>query len=166
MQVKLKIVEDSSFEIMEAIPLESNNMNKGVGDEKINGPCDSTTNSADQSASFPIAVDLLQNGGKKDSINLDEFEKKQKLIEEQNRLKKQMLAKALAMRCHKVLPFCSSYMFWLRDVWFRKMKTQAEAQKINQIQEELSKLDANLSNDVFILRGHIEIASVELAEAE
>lgn len=46
------------------------------------------------------------------------------------------------------------------------MKTQAEAQKLQQIQEELSKLDANLSNDVGILRGHIEIASVELADAE
>jgi hypothetical protein len=48
----------------------------------------------------------------------------------------------------------------------RKMKTQAEALKIHQIQEELSKLDANLSNDVCILRSHIEIASVELSEAE
>lgn len=46
------------------------------------------------------------------------------------------------------------------------MKTQAEAQKLQQIQEELSKLDANLSNDVCILRSHIEIASVELSEAE
>ena len=46
------------------------------------------------------------------------------------------------------------------------MKTQAEAQKLQQIQEELSKLDASLSNDVGILRSHIEIASVELAEAE
>jgi len=48
----------------------------------------------------------------------------------------------------------------------RKMKTEAEAQKLQQIQEELSRLDASLSNDVAILRGHIEIASVELAEAE
>ena len=48
----------------------------------------------------------------------------------------------------------------------RKMKTQAEAQKLQQIQEELSKLDASLSNDVCILRSHIEVASVELSEAE
>ena len=48
----------------------------------------------------------------------------------------------------------------------RKMKTQAEAQKLQQIQEELSKLDASLSNDVSILRSHIEVASVELSEAE
>lgn len=53
-----------------------------------------------QSPNFTLDVDLLQNGGKKETVNLDEFEKKQKLIEEQNRLKKQMLAKALAMRCH------------------------------------------------------------------
>lgn len=46
------------------------------------------------------------------------------------------------------------------------MKTQAEAQKLGQIQDELSKLDASLSNDVCILRSHIEIASTELSEAE
>lgn len=53
---------------------------------------------ASQSPNFTLDVDLLQNGGKKEIVNLDEFEKKQKLIEEQNRIKKQMLAKALAMR--------------------------------------------------------------------
>ena len=46
------------------------------------------------------------------------------------------------------------------------MKTQAEAKKIGQIQDELSKLDANLSNDVCIIRSHIETASSELSEAE
>lgn len=35
---------------------------------------------------------------KKEPMNLEEFEKKRKVIEEQNRLRKQMLAKALAMR--------------------------------------------------------------------
>ncbi len=43
-------------------------------------------------------VDLTNGLEKKEPINLDVFEKRQKLFEEQNRLKKQMLAKALAMR--------------------------------------------------------------------
>ena len=46
------------------------------------------------------------------------------------------------------------------------MKTQAESQKLQQIQEELSRLDACLSNDVSIIRSQIEFASVELGEAE
>jgi hypothetical protein len=58
------------------------------------------------------------------------------------------------------------FSIYLCNYFYRKMKTQAEALKIHQIQEELSKLDANLSNDVCILRSHIEIASVELSEAE
>ncbi|KZS15156.1 Uncharacterized protein APZ42_019201 [Daphnia magna] len=147
--VKLRILEDrpTSFEIMETVPQENETVFTGeqanletqdVNHQVDESPCSQSPNSA-------LPVDLLQNGGKKNLVNLDEFEKKQKLIEEQNRLKKQMLAKALALR---------------------KMKTQTEALKLQQIQEELSKLDANLSNDVCILRSHIEMASVELAEAE
>ncbi|XP_046652560.1 RAB6-interacting golgin-like isoform X2 [Daphnia pulicaria] len=144
--VKLRISEDkpTSFEIMEAAPLE-NGINDQGSDESQNASDEGHESTCCQPPNSTLSVDLLQNGGKKDPVNLDEFEKKQKLIEEQNRLKKQMLAKALALR---------------------KMKTQAEALKIHQIQEELSKLDANLSNDVCILRSHIEIASVELSEAE
>lgn len=60
-------------------------------------------------------------------------------------------------------------MQWILKMYsffYRKMKTQAEAQKLQQIQEELSKLDASLTNDVCILRSHIEVASAELTEAE
>ena len=39
---------------------------------------------------------------KKEPMNLEEFEKKRKVIEEQNRLRKQMLAKALAMRYNQM----------------------------------------------------------------
>ena len=62
--------------------------------------------------------------------------------------------------------FCCFCKKFLMILFSRKMKTQAEAQKLQQIQEELSKLDASLSNDVCILRSHIEVASVELSEAE
>ena len=99
MHVKLKISEDTtSFEIMETVHLDSNISENQLPSEKSEADSTGVNISPCQSSSFPLSVDLLQNGGKKDPINLDEFEKKQKLIEEQNRLKKQMLAKALAMR--------------------------------------------------------------------
>ncbi|KAI9555761.1 hypothetical protein GHT06_018277 [Daphnia sinensis] len=145
--VKLRILEDkpTSFEIMEAVPQENETVFIGEQANLEKKDVDLDESSCSQSPTSSLPVDLLQNGGKKNIVSLDEFEKKQKLIEEQNRLKKQMLAKALALR---------------------KMKTQSETLKLQKIQEELSKLDANLSNDVCILRSHIEMASVELAEAE
>jgi len=141
--VKLKIGENSSFEILETKPLPAHDANHLEVSSEM---CHSTaiSNNGDPSPAT-LSVDLLQNGEKKESINLDEFEKKQKLIEEQNRLKKEILGKALALR---------------------KKKTEDEAQKLQQITVELTKLDASLSNDVSILRSHIEVASVELTDAK
>jgi len=141
--VKLKIGENSSFEILETKPLPAHDANHLKVSSEM---CHSTaiSNNGDPSPAT-LSVDLLQNGEKKESINLDEFEKKQKLIEEQNRLKKEILGKALALR---------------------KKKTEDEAQKLQQITVELTKLDASLSNDVSILRSHIEVASVELTDAK
>lgn len=82
---------------METTPLENSNLEKQNSDAKVH-VCDSAIDTSTRSAPFPISVDLLQYGENKETINLEEFEKKQKLIEEQNRLKKQMLAKELAMR--------------------------------------------------------------------
>ena len=128
--------------------------------------CHSTaiSNNGDPSPAT-LSVDLLQNGEKKESINLDEFEKKQKLIEEQNRLKKEILGKALALRYTPVIiKLTPSENDWNAN--FRKKKTEDEAQKLQQITVELTKLDASLSNDVSILRSHIEVASVELTDAK
>lgn len=141
--VKLKIGENSSFEILETKPLPVNDVSHLKASSEI---CHSSSISSNQNPNpATLPVDLIQNGDKKEPINLEEFEKKQKLIEEQNRLKKEMLGKALALR---------------------KKKTEDEAQKLHQIQIELSKLDASLNNDVGILRGHIELASAELTDAE
>ena len=71
---------------METIPLDGE-----AGKNK-----DSANHPVDENSSSPKAE--LSNGDKKETINLDEFEKRQKLIEEQNRLKKEMLGKALALR--------------------------------------------------------------------
>jgi hypothetical protein len=147
---------------METVPLDNNSTSKDTDklEQKV------VLLSPHESPSLTLSVDLLQNGEKKEPMNLDEFEKRQKLIEEQNRLKKEMLGKAFALR-YVIRLFSFFFIFMLKiAVFYRKMKTQAEAQKLGQIQDELSKLDASLSNDVCILRSHIEIASSELSEAE
>jgi RAB6-interacting golgin len=48
----------------------------------------------------------------------------------------------------------------------RKKQTSAEASRLQQIQDELQKLDMLLSNDVSILRDQIEVASQEFMEAQ
>ncbi|XP_021919471.1 RAB6-interacting golgin isoform X1 [Zootermopsis nevadensis] len=77
--------------------------------------------------------------------SLDEFRSRQKFMEEQNRQRKELLAKALADR---------------------KKQTNAESRRLQQIQDELQKLDVLLSNDVSILRDQIEVASHEFMEAQ
>ncbi|XP_063239326.1 RAB6-interacting golgin [Bacillus rossius redtenbacheri] len=84
-------------------------------------------------------------GGKGLSCSLDEFRERQRLMEEQNRQRKQLLSQALADR---------------------KKRTKEEARHLQQIQDELQKLDHLLSNDVSILRNHIENASIEFMEAQ
>ncbi|XP_049785615.1 RAB6-interacting golgin [Schistocerca cancellata] len=76
---------------------------------------------------------------------LDEFEMRHKMMEEQNRRRKELLAKALADR---------------------KKQTHEEARRLQQIQDELQKLDMLLSNDVAILRNQIEEVSLEFMEAQ
>lgn len=80
-----------------------------------------------------------------DQDTLLEFQARQKLMEEQNRQRKELLKKALEDRTKK---------------------THAEAQRLNQIEEELKKLDMQLSCDVAILRNQIELASLDFMEAQ
>jgi len=77
--------------------------------------------------------------------NLEEFEKRQKIVQEQNRLRKELLKKALEDRTKK---------------------THEEVRRLGQIEEELKKLDVQLSNDVSILRNQIEVASLDFMEAQ
>ncbi|XP_042869993.1 RAB6-interacting golgin-like isoform X2 [Penaeus japonicus] len=85
------------------------------------------------------------SGGRGEGVTLEMFQKRQKMMEEQNRLRREMLAKAIADRSRR---------------------TQSEAQKLKQIQVELAKLDSLLSTDVSILRDQIEVASLEFSEAQ
>ncbi|XP_045603807.1 RAB6-interacting golgin isoform X2 [Procambarus clarkii] len=77
--------------------------------------------------------------------SLEKFQRLQKMMEEQNKHRRELLVKAIADRSRR---------------------TQSEAQKLKQIQSELAKLDSLLSSDVSILRDQIEVASLEFNEAQ
>lgn len=49
---------------------------------------------------------------------------------------------------------------------FRFERTAAEAKKIAEVKEELSKLDAELAADVAILRREIEAATIQYANTQ
>ncbi|XP_063598925.1 RAB6-interacting golgin-like [Penaeus indicus] len=99
-----------------------------------------------QSESENLIEDKMDDGsGRGEGVTLEMFQKRQKMMEEQNRLRREMLAKAIADRSRR---------------------TQSEAQKLKQIQVELAKLDSLLSTDVSILRDQIEVASLEFSEAQ
>ncbi|GJQ71167.1 hypothetical protein Trydic_g1068 [Trypoxylus dichotomus] len=91
-----------------------------------------------------VGKDNIYNIEKK-PINLDELQTRQKLMEEQNRRRKELLVRALADK---------------------RKRTQEEVEKLNEIQNEFKKLDAVLSNDVKLLRRRIETASIIYMEAE
>jgi len=76
---------------------------------------------------------------------LEAFQEKQKLIEEQNRKRKEMLSKA---------------------IMDRKKKTDSETKKLELVRQELEKIDLMLNTDVQFLRDSIEQASLEFMEAQ
>lgn len=81
----------------------------------------------------------------KKKVSLEDFQKRQKMIEEQNKRRRAMLSKAISDR---------------------KRKTQAETEKLTHIQKELQKLDCLVSSDVAILRNQIEVASLEFNDIQ
>jgi len=76
---------------------------------------------------------------------MDAFQEKQKLIEEQNRKKKEILQKAI------------------ND---RKKQTDTETRKLELVHQELQKIDLMLTSDVQFLRNSIEQASIEYMDAQ
>lgn len=78
-------------------------------------------------------------------ISLKDFEQHRKLIEEQNKQKKQMLYKAIEQHTQK---------------------TAAESRKIEEIRHELSKLESDLAVDVALLRKQIDAACIHFATVE
>ncbi|ALC44973.1 CG33052, partial [Drosophila busckii] len=78
-------------------------------------------------------------------ISLKDFEQHRKLIEEQNKQKKQMLYKAIEQHTQK---------------------TAQECKKIEEIRHELSKLESDLAVDVAMLRKQIDSACIHFATVE
>jgi len=76
---------------------------------------------------------------------LEEFQSKQKLIEEQNRKRRELLAQAIISR---------------------KRQTDQETKKLELVQVELAQIDLMLNNDVKFLRNSIEQVSLEFMEAQ
>uniref|UniRef100_A0A182N209 RAB6-interacting golgin n=1 Tax=Anopheles dirus TaxID=7168 RepID=A0A182N209_9DIPT len=78
-------------------------------------------------------------------MSLKDFEQQRKLMEEQNRQKREILHKAIEQHAQK---------------------TAAEASKIQEIKSELNKLDSELASDVAILRKQIDSASLHFSNVE
>ncbi|KAM4738867.1 RAB6-interacting golgin isoform 1-T2 [Anableps anableps] len=80
----------------------------------------------------------------REKSRLEQLQQEQKVIEEQNKLKKALLAKTIAEK---------------------SKQTRAEAVKLKRIQKELQALDDMVSHDIGILRGRIEQASWDYSAA-
>ncbi|KAH8319372.1 hypothetical protein KR067_005547 [Drosophila pandora] len=78
-------------------------------------------------------------------ISLKDFEQHRKMIEEQNKQKKQMLYQAIEQHTQK---------------------TAAESRKIEEIRHELSKLESDLAVDVALLRKQIDNACIHFSTVE
>lgn len=78
-------------------------------------------------------------------VSLKDFESHRKMIEEQNKQKKDLLQKAIEAH---------------------SQKTAAETKKIEEIRIELSKLDNELATDVALLRKQIDSACIHYASIE
>lgn len=78
-------------------------------------------------------------------MSLKDFEQQRKLMQEQNRQKRDMLQKVIEQHAQK---------------------TAAEANKLQEIKTELGKLDSELATDVAILRKQIDAASLHFSNVE
>ncbi|XP_017072177.1 RAB6-interacting golgin [Drosophila eugracilis] len=78
-------------------------------------------------------------------ISLKDFEQHRRMIEEQNKQKKQMLYQAIEQHTQK---------------------TAAESRKIEEIRHELSKLESDLAVDVALLRKQIDNACIHFSNVE
>lgn len=125
--VKLKISDDGKCQVLE----------KTIKTEN--------TNQSPQEIPNDDNGNISSESSKNENVSkLDAFQEKQKLIEEQNRKKKEML---------------------LQTINDRKKKTDSEAKKLDLVNQELQKIDLMLTSDVKYLRNSIEQASIDYTDA-
>ncbi|CAB3259620.1 unnamed protein product [Arctia plantaginis] len=103
----------------------------------------------DSSATTPDIVRGMDNYSEDETathkVKLEHLQLRQKLMEEQNKKRKEMLARALADRTKQ---------------------TAEEVMRLEKIKKELQILDSQFSHDVALLRGKIDQACLTYAEAE
>lgn len=98
------------------------------------------------SASTPMAKTMPESTNTPfKGMSLKDFEQQRKLMQEQNRQKRDMLQKVIEQHTQK---------------------TAAEANKLQEIKSELGKLDSELASDVAILRKQIDAASLHFSNVE
>ncbi|XP_025835772.1 uncharacterized protein LOC108742498 isoform X2 [Agrilus planipennis] len=147
---------DDKNTVVPEIPLQSDGefhpaKRKQLPDTDVKDPPPRVISSQDEPRNDKNGSLITSSEGRRRSSNsssssnsLQTLQARQKLIEEQNRKRKEILAKALADKTKK---------------------TREETERLNEIQREFKKLDALLSEDVNILRRQIEIASFDFMEA-
>ncbi|XP_047503374.1 RAB6-interacting golgin [Pieris napi] len=90
-------------------------------------------------------IDYTEDDLATHKVKLQELQLRQKLMEEQNKKRKEMLSKALADRTKQ---------------------TEEEVQKLEKIKKELQVLDGQFSQDVAVLRKKIDQACITYSESE
>jgi len=141
--VKLKISEDGKCEVMgqdqDPVP--------DLEHKDVSGKSSNLQTVQDNTANTDHVQDVHKIVGISEDSGVSKIDmvEKQKLIEEQNRKKKEML---------------------LQAILDRKKKTDTEARKLDLVNQELQKIDLMLTSDVKFLRNSIEQASVDYMEAQ
>ncbi|KAH8235147.1 hypothetical protein KR032_009302 [Drosophila birchii] len=116
---------------------------------KMSGSNSQAISSADDASILPSTKDSSGERLNTDSpfkgVSLKDFEQHRRMIEEQNKQKKQMLYQAIEQHTQK---------------------TAAESRKIEEIRHELSKLESDLAVDVALLRKQIDNACIHFSNVE
>lgn len=128
------------------------------GDEPTSTTPDDETSNGQQSSQH-TARSIYQG------VSLKDFDSHRQMIEESNKEKKQILARALDERwdINLAIPLIEFLSNITCICFVRFEQTTAEAKKIAEVKEELQKLDAELAADVTILRKEIEAAALSYA---
>ncbi|CAD0200650.1 unnamed protein product [Chrysodeixis includens] len=131
--------------------IETNNINNKTNESTETNGTDIYTSGIERKNSMvaPDIVRGVENYSEDDLANhkvkLEELQLRQKIMEEQNKKRKEMLAKALADRTKQ---------------------TSEEVLRLEKIKKELQVLDSQFSQDVAVLRGKIDQACLSYADAE
>ncbi|XP_017112042.1 RAB6-interacting golgin [Drosophila elegans] len=117
---------------------------------KISGGDSQTTSSTYDASILPsskdsISQERLNTDSPFKGISLKDFEQHRRMIEEQNKQKKQLLYQAIEQHTQK---------------------SAAESRKIEEIRHELSKLESDLAVDVALLRKQIDNACIHFSNVE